>query len=801
MSEILKTFTINRNILAASAADSSIRAAEFIDLVGDGIDSSEYASLTKTQTNAISAFASHTGLFEKSNIGGYAPTKLNQIFRDLEASNRPDTWQWLITRSLWHYEIPNGTRSPVNKIAVDQNSRFNFFKTILGVLSSLEGLSREDRFLYFHELLVLLNNDDNWNADALTLFTGIIKIRSSADIDRGRKLLDDLEDEFEVPKDNLNTVLVKAFRQTGLFEYKEVNGVQVGIGISSTLSNVLQKRIRHILDTDLTHADPQSNWQTFIGLHDHDLPLELENAAASIDVKNSEIFHIEDDISQMCESALSDFDSVGLRFELDFIRRFFSACLTKPFVILTGLSGSGKTKLAEAAAAWLSSHPVQLADPFTEGQVIRATRTEYAVRSADRLSVVLETPAVEFGENPIITTLPRALIEEWAEAILSEGFSVKTPAREIRTFVDAATQHNLQINAFESHLKACAFALIDARAAGTFEGGYKVVPVGPDWISSEYVLGYPDALNSENYVRRPALDLILAAQTSPSVPHFLILDEMNLSQVERYFAEILSAIETTQPLDLFGAENGEFRNGVPYRIPRLPKNLFIIGTVNVDETTYLFSPKVLDRANVLEFRVSNSDISAYMRDPKDIDLSKIEGNGAKYSQAFLLERVSSWNITDEIKSQLTVELDMFFSILQEMGSEFGYRVAKEISRFIYHYSRFGHSQDSFYSALDAQVNQKLLPKLHGAERVLKPVLWGLAVLCREKRQWELDGSGNQVLKNHQDIVFAAREAILLNANNPLTTECFDPILPLSFEKCRRMNDRLQRNGFTSYAEA
>ena len=93
-------------------------------------------------------------------------------------------------------------------------------------------------------------------------------------------------------------------------------------------------------------------------------------------------------------------------------------------------------------------------------------------------------------------------------------------------------------------------------------------------------------------------------------PHLLILDEMNLAHVERYFADFLSGMESRQPClpNLVKDEDGCWRVSTmgPSRLP-LPRNLWVIGTVNVDETTYMFSPKVLDRANVFEFRVSTDD--------------------------------------------------------------------------------------------------------------------------------------------------------------------------------------------------
>ncbi len=139
--------------------------------------------------------------------------------------------------------------------------------------------------------------------------------------------------------------------------------------------------------------------------------------------------------------------------------------------------------------------------------------------------------------------------------------------------------------------------------------------VGSDWTNREPLLGFPNALDEGKYVKPDSgvLDLILKAVKDPDRPYFLILDEMNMSHVERYFADFLSAMESTDRSislrpDTVGTawENCD----VPAKIT-LPENLFIIGTVNIDETTYMFSPKVLDRANVIEFRVSDDEMESY----------------------------------------------------------------------------------------------------------------------------------------------------------------------------------------------
>src|SRR5690606_31886475 len=118
----------------------------------------------------------------------------------------------------------------------------------------------------------------------------------------------------------------------------------------------------------------------------------------------------------------------------------------------------------------------------------------------------------------------------------------------------------------------------------------QTVAVGADWTSTHHLVGYPDALDGTKYVRTPALDLLIRAAEKPELPHFLILDEMNLSHVERYFSDFLSAMESREHIVLHGGP--EERDGVKKEL-EFPPNLFVVGTINVDETTYMFSPKVI----------------------------------------------------------------------------------------------------------------------------------------------------------------------------------------------------------------
>lgn len=298
---------------------------------------------------------------------------------------------------------------------------------------------------------------------------------------------------------------------------------------------------------------------------------------------------------------------------------------------------------------------------------------------------------------------------------------------------------------------------------------YKLIAVGADWTNNENLLGYSDAIQSGIY-RAPnngALDLILRAQENSQNPFFLILDEMNLSHVERYFADFLSAMESASGIISLHGESGELKAGdtvVPSTI-KLPDNLFIIGTVNIDETTYMFSPKVLDRANVIEFRASADQMAAFLDNPAPVKLDLLTAKGVGFASIFVnraSEEATLVGVVDgengDIATRLKNDLIEIFSPLADVGAEFGFRTAKEIARFVAIHRELSGETWNYLDALDAQVVQKLMPKLHGSARKLDAVLKSLHKFADEKS------------------------------------------LPLTKEKVERMQERLKRDGFTSFAE-
>ncbi len=329
-----------------------------------------------------------------------------------------------------------------------------------------------------------------------------------------------------------------------------------------------------------------------------------------------------------------------------------------------------------------------------------------------------------------------------------------------------------------------------------------IVPVGADWTGCDNVLGYADGLRDKAYITTPALDVILAADTNRNIPHFLILDEMNLSHVERYFAAILSAIESADPIPLHNGDG--FKSGevtVPNR-QILPPNLFIIGTVNVDETTYMFSPKVLDRANVIEFRVDDKDFGDFLDNPKPVLLEKLDGQGSMFGQAFVAAASDKTGVVPvKVKARFIEEMMLFFKLLQQHQAEFGYRTSYEAARFINFYKELGgHSDEDdtyFNAAMDAVIVQKFLPKLHGSRTKLEGLLWALAYACGADR-------GPLAPKDFTTACLAAG----LTDDEAKSPEAVKKALggekaryPLSFDKVQRMYAKLIRDQFVTFSEA
>ncbi|WP_237581721.1 McrB family protein [Prevotella ihumii] len=286
---------------------------------------------------------------------------------------------------------------------------------------------------------------------------------------------------------------------------------------------------------------------------------------------------------------------------------------------------------------------------------------------------------------------------------------------------------------------------------------FELIQVKPNWHNSMDVIGYLSNIPSPHYVFTPFIEFIVKAWQHPEVPFFLCLDEMNLAPVEEYFAEFLSAIESRsfegeeyltdpiiKPFNSFGeevakkmvntlfpnftaADKNSFLGKVVDHLETkgltLPKNLIVIGTVNMDETTFSFSRKVLDRAMSVEMNEVNYD--SFLTDTTDDDFKAIvqafEENGDADLNALLVDRhIEAREIIDELGDDAKFAIDYLKRInalLEGTPFKLGYRAANEA--LIYLQASYEFGQTDRIAALDNFTLMKILSRIEGDETKLK----------------------------------------------------------------------------------
>ncbi|MGH7021628.1 MAG: hypothetical protein ACREEY_17240, partial [Brevundimonas sp.] len=295
------------------------------------------------------------------------------------------------------------------------------------------------------------------------------------------------------------------------------------------------------------------------------------------------------------------------------------------------------------------------------------------------------------------------------------------------------------------------------------------------------------------FVKTPALDLLIRAKKDPAHPYFLILDEMNLSHVERYFSDFLSAMESREPVALHSGPG--VCDGVEPRLA-LPRNLFVIGTVNVDETTYMFSPKVIDRANVIEFTVNAEAMQAYLDGDTEFNADELAGAGAAFGAAlvdFVGDAAVLSAIDEDDASRFRRSLLDLFQVLDGAGVQFGFRTAREMVRYAVAGKQLSGDGWSMRSALDAQMVQRILPRMNGESAKLRPPLLALLALM-ESLSGEADGTLEALAARSSELSRLDSESLTGVGLGLAVT------FPLSALKVVRMLRRLNAYGFTTAIE-
>jgi energy-coupling factor transporter ATP-binding protein EcfA2 len=409
--------------------------------------------------------------------------------------------------------------------------------------------------------------------------------------------------------------------------------------------------------------------------------------------------------------------------------------------------------------------------------ILKGRRADEEIRSK---LIGMDVSKIHKGSgNPIkYASLENLLTEE----TIIDNFSDLQLLQHINNYIlSKGYQYSMgQITNFHLSLKTKPFVIIsgisgtgktkivqifaESLGATAENGQFSLIPVRPDWSDGSDLIGYRDIKGE--FQAGPFTKVLIEANKPENrdKPYFVLLDEMNLARVEYYFSDLLSVMESRDRKD------GELVSAPVVdetEVGRLlmRDNLFIIGTVNMDETTHPFSPKVLDRANTIEYNEVVLDHFGFLS--KDTDAEPLPISNKQVAGRFLNLKDAYFDHEDLVKkvTSLLVEVN---SILEPIKAHFGYRVRDEVCFYMI-YNDEGQLM-SFDEAFDYQLLQKVLPRLTGNDLKTEDALKKLFQFCTS-HEWTDEGV----------------EVIVKEAR-----------FPKSARKLSNMIPKIMHDGFTSF---
>ena len=390
------------------------------------------------------------------------------------------------------------------------------------------------------------------------------------------------------------------------------------------------------------------------------------------------------------------------------------------------------------------------------------------------------------NENGVKPEKLSALLPPLLDNIASQGYVFEP--WQIAAYVTALRTKPFVILAGVSGTGKSKLPTLVSRATG---GSCHLIPVRPDWTDSSDVLGYCDLQGQ--FQPGALLSVVREAANNPDKHFVCIMDEMNLARVEHYFAEVLSQVENRHPdgagriisgpllcLDL-KEEDAEWGQQV------LPPNLAIVGTVNMDESAYGFSRKVLDRAFTLEF--SEIYLESWGNTGNETPKMTIWPVELWYPRAINLNGLRDLTVEDKQKIEKVITvLTEINSILIQAQLQVGYRVRDEVALFILHaeeiISSFVTNDGMPVDPMDLAIQMKILPRIIGGSTPIRKVILQLL-------GWATKGP--------KDISEEDVQAIIDDWDkNGRPTSLKDARYPRTAARLCLMCDRLFTEGFTSY---
>ncbi|MGL5479976.1 MAG: McrB family protein [Clostridium sp.] len=287
---------------------------------------------------------------------------------------------------------------------------------------------------------------------------------------------------------------------------------------------------------------------------------------------------------------------------------------------------------------------------------------------------------------------------------------------------------------------------------------YNLISVKPDWNDSTDLLGYKNL--NDKFIPGQLTEIILEASKDENKdkPYFVCLDEMNLARVEYYFSEYLSLIESRERKDddsivtdkIFNSKDVEYNDLV------FPDNLYIVGTVNMDDTTFGFSKKVLDRANTIEFSDVDLTLDFLNNSGEANEIVGADNSFLKTNFISLKELIHSNEIENKFIEDINNRIIEINNILKQYSRHFAYRVRDEIliymaenkisNLFLEENSELTEEENeeiSISKAFDYQIMQKILPLISGSDEYTRDILIDLfnyAFDKKERKEYIIDES-------------------------------------------------------------
>ncbi|MCM1221227.1 MAG: hypothetical protein NC548_42785 [Lachnospiraceae bacterium] len=308
----------------------------------------------------------------------------------------------------------------------------------------------------------------------------------------------------------------------------------------------------------------------------------------------------------------------------------------------------------------------------------------------------------------------------------------------------------------------------------TSPGNYCLVEVKPNWHDSSELVGYESKINGDHYVVTPFIKFLIKAKHYPNIPFFLCLDEMNLAPVEQYFAEFLSILEsrkkvgnkiTSEPLikpEIFSKYFADFKKEyfrdklapgglVPEQYAelwkgmgdnglRIPSNLIVIGTVNMDETTHQFSRKVIDRAMTIEMNLPEGEpFMDFFNNARDLEYNDNPTSHELYlptlvKAADVVAELQADNVekTEWLKKEVAAILTALNVALNDTPFKIAYRVQNELMLYFHELwleDKSAEWSDILRESVDQILMMKVLPRVEGDDDLLEKPFENLANFC------------------------------------------------------------------------